>query len=40
MRLLFPVVFGLIVFSVFGLPHFFDAQDTVARFVHIATSGR
>ncbi len=40
MRLLFPIVFGLIVFSTFVLPRFVDAQGYVAQLVHIATSGR
>ncbi len=38
MRLLFPIVFGLIVFSYFVLPQFVDAQGHVAKLVAIAVS--
>ena len=38
MRLLFPIVFGLIVFSTFVLPRFVDAQSHVAKMVAIAVS--
>ena len=38
MRLLFPIVFGLIVFSYFVLPQFVDAQNYVAQLVAIAVS--
>ncbi len=38
MRLLAPVVFGLIVFSYFVLPQYQAAQDRVAHLVALAVS--
>lgn len=38
MKLLFPIVFGLIVFCSFVLPQFQTAQNTVAHLVAIAVS--
>ncbi len=38
MRLLFPIVFGLIVFSTFVLPRMLDAQNYWAQLVAIAVS--